>query len=312
MKPPVNRWLTLLVLLVVGVGIGLYLRGNAGYLESVRGVSWGALALLVGLRFLFLLLNGVTLKLFVRRFGIELRWPEWVGLTFATTLGNYITPFSGGLVARASYLKAKHRLPFSRFAALLGASYVVIFAVSALMGLLLLIWLQAWGRGGLLLGLFFVAVLAGLLVVLVVPLEWFAGRNNRFLQTLQAILLGWQQLRSDTALLAQLFGITLLSMGLNGVAFWVAYRALGQTAVSFPAAMLVSLSDVYSVLVNLTPGNLGIREALVGVTSELIALGAAEGLLVALLLRIGTLVTVFTLGPIFSIWLARQVGEAKL
>lgn len=302
------RWFTWLVFLLVVVGIGLYLRANAYLLESVGGVSWRTVALLVLLRALFLLLNGVTLKLFVRRFGVELRWPEWVGLTFATTLGNYITPFSGGLVARATYLKAKHRLPFTQFAALLAASYVVIFGVSALLGLLLLAWLGAWGSGPMLLTLFFVSVLAGLVVVLTVPLDGLLGRNGRFLQSLHAVLVGWQQLRRDLVLLGQLFGITLLSMTLNGWAFWVAYRALGLTAVSFPAAMLVSLSDVYSVLVNLTPGNLGIREALVGLTSELIALGAGEGLLVALLLRVGTLASVFTLGPLFSLWLARQIG----
>ena len=302
-----NNWLSLSILLVLIIGMGLFFRSNPNLFEPVRQISWRLFLLLILLRFLFLMLNGLTLKLFVARFSVQLRWQEWAGLALVTTLGNYITPFSGGMVARATYLKVKHQLTYAKFTALLAASYLVTFGVAALLGIFSLLWLQQWQSRTLFLLLFFVFILLGVLVAMGLPMKWLPKGNNRLLRTITAVIEGWQQLRSDRDLLLQLTAVTILSMLLNGVAFWVAYQALGFDEVPFEAAILVSLSAVYSVILTVTPGNVGIREALVSLTSELIAIGVGEGLLVALLIRLGTLATVFTLGPLSSVWLARQI-----
>lgn len=306
-----TRPLSILVLLLVLMGIGFYLNTNRELLQSVRTISWGLLGLLVLLRFLFLALNGWMLKLFVRRFNVLLRWQEWLGLALVTTLGNYLTPFSGGMVARASYLKLKHRLAFAHFASLLAASYLLTFAGAATVGLVCLIWLGLWQRSTLFLSLFFLIVLLGVGVAMVLPIAWLPQGDRRPLRLLRTMLEGWHQLRQDRQLVGQLVGVTAVSMLLNGVAFWVAYHALGFDDVTFPAAVLVSLSAVFSVILTITPGNVGIREAFVSLTSELIEVGVGEGLLVALLIRLGTLATVFTLGPLFSVWLTRQLDQTS-
>ena len=308
-----NRWLSLVILLLIFSGMGLYFRANPALISSLRQISWPFMLLIILLRLLFLMLNGVMLKLFVSRFDVHLVWPEWVGLALVTTLGNYITPFSGGMLARATYLKVKHRLPFAQFASLMAASYVIIFGVAALMGLGCLLWLMLWQQSTLWqgstlgLGLFFGLVLSGVLTAVLLPFDWLPAQPGRFMTPVKTVLEGWHRLRTDRLLLLQLTAVNIVSMLLNGLAFWLAYRALNFIEVTLPAAGLVSLTAVFSVILTITPDNLGIREVLVSLTSELIAIGVGEGLLVALLIRAGTLATVFTLGPLFSIWLSRRV-----
>ncbi len=302
-----QNWLSIAILVLTITGIGFYFRANRNLLDPIRQISITFLFVLILLRFVFLVLNGVILNLFVTRFNVRLQWREWVGLALVTTLGNYITPFSGGMVARATYLKVKHQLPYTKFTVLLGASYLITFSVASLIGIFSLLVLNEWQAQTFLLASFLGLVFLGVVVAMVFPLNWVPSGENRLIRTITAVLEGWQQLRADRELLWQLGVVTTLSMMLNGVAFWVAYRALGFDLVQFEEALLVSLSAVYSVILTITPGNVGIREALVSLTSELVDIGVGEGLLVALLIRLGTLASVFSLGPIFSVWLTRQI-----
>ena len=95
----------------------------------------------------------------------------------------------------------------------------------------------------------------------------------------------------------------------NGLSFWIAYNALG-TAVPFTSAFLVSLFVSFSLLINITPGNLGIQEIIVGLSSGLLGIGAGLGLAAALLVRASAMLIAFSLGPIFSVFLTRKLGAS--
>lgn len=310
MKARKHSIVTVLIFIVVIGGIALYLALNPELLTALSHLTLPIFLLLVALRLLFLLLNGVMLNLFVSQFGIKLVWQEWTGLALATTLGNYLTPFSGGMIARATYLKMRHKLPYSQFASLLTASYIVSFSATAVIGLICLIWLNTWAWNSVLIAVFLLLVLiaAGLLVNL--PLHRLPLPNNRLGQLLMSALTGWQLIRQNMQLLWGVLLISLVGVVLNGAAFWLAYQAIGLVEVSIPAAMLVSLTAVFSILVTITPGNIGVREAIISLMSQLLGVGVGEGLLVALIIRIGTLSTVFTLGPLFTVYLTQRLNEA--
>ena len=117
--------------------------------------------------------------------------------------------------------------------------------------------------------------------------------------------------KQDQVLAAKLVIYTLIVLLLNGASFWMAYWAIGHT-ISFAAALVTSLLLAFGVLINITPGNLGIQEAVISLSSELLGSGAGLGLVVALLIRATTLVVVFSLGPIFSFVLARELADHQL
>ena len=296
---------TIALLLLCVAGISFYLRANQELVGLLANLSWQTAVLLVVLRFLFVAINGLFLKLFAAKLHVRLNWREWVGLPFVTTMGNYLTPLSGGMLARAAYLKNRHALSYTHFTTLLAANYLITFWVSVLAGLGMMPFLWQQARTPWLMLLFFVFCWVGLSVILLVPVPSFSS-TKRPLRLLSQALIGWQTVKSDRRLMWHLVLLAMVSLFLNAAAFWLSYRAL-QIPVSWGTAVMVSLATVFSTLTTITPGNFGIREAFVSFISEIVGAGVGEGLLVALLIRGTTLISAFTLGPIFSASLAREI-----
>jgi len=69
---------------------------------------------------------------------------------------------------------------------------------------------------------------------------------------------------------------------------------------------MISLIAVFSLLVNITPANLGVQEAVVSIASGGLGQGVGEGLVVVLLIRAATMLLIFTLGPIFVLALGHR------
>jgi uncharacterized membrane protein YbhN (UPF0104 family) len=301
-----GRSWSILVLVLVLAGIAVYLSSQPGLLVTLENIPFEATAYLVVLRLLFLGTNGLFLRESASKFGVQLRPREWFGLSVVTTMGNYIAPFSGGMVVRAAYLKRRHAFPYTQFATLLASNYLVNFWVIGVVGIFALSTLGAalWFHWQVL--VFFAVVVVSISALVVFPsitLPW----ENRLVQHVNTSLRGWGLVKKDMSLLTRLMAFTLVNIVLNGFSFWVAYSALGFP-VSFRVALLVGLLAAFSILLNLTPGNLGVQEAVVSLSSELLGTGAVQGLLVALLIRGATLIPVFTLGPIFSFLLTRELG----
>ena len=301
-----KRSWSIVVLVLVLAGIALYLGFQPELLAALENISLEAVLWLVVLRLLFLGTNGLFLRDSVDKFGVRLMPREWFGLSVVTTMGNYITPFSGGMIARAAYLKRRHSFPYAQFVALLASNYLVNFWVIGVVGVAALSTLGTELRFYWQVLAFFAAVvvsISGLVAFPSVTLPW----GSRLARLVNTSLQGWAFVKRDMSLLTRLVAFALVNIVLNGLSFWVAYAAL-RSSVSFGAALLVGLLAAFSILVNVTPGNLGVQEAVIGLSSELLGTGSGQGLLVALLIRAATLILVFTLGPLFSLLLTRELG----
>jgi uncharacterized membrane protein YbhN (UPF0104 family) len=302
--------LAVLMLVVAMAAIALYLNSQRRLLVSLQHVSVAAALSLAMLRLLSWAATGLFLREYALRFGIRLSPQEWFGLSVVTTMGNYLTPFSGGVMARAAYLKHRHVFSYAQFATLLSFSYLVIFWVIGVVGVVTSLLLREAMQFHWQIAAFFAAVVVFISVLFALPsvkLPW----NNRLARIVNTSLEGWALVKNDWALLARLVIYTLFSILLNAVSFWVAYRALKAPA-SFGVVLLVSQLTVFSNLVNVTPGNLGIPEAVVGLSSGLLGAGSGPGLLATLLIRAATVLLAFTLGPIFSFLLTREVTKHRL
>jgi uncharacterized membrane protein YbhN (UPF0104 family) len=256
-----------------------------------------------------MLTNGYTLKLLIAKFNIRLSVEEWVGLPIATTMGNYIAPFSGGMVARATYLKQRHTLPYAQFMSILTATYCVNFWVVGLVGGLAWLGFYTLSQPSWLIGAIFIGVMLGIsLLVLLPPVKiQIPGRLGRIVQT---TLAGWYIIRQDKRLLFRLIGNYLLIILWLSLEFWVAYNALYQGA-SYQAALMISLMTMFSQVFNLTPGNFGVPEAMASMTAGLLGGNAGETLVVTLLIRATTILIAFTLGPFFTWRLSRSIAKTN-
>jgi uncharacterized membrane protein YbhN (UPF0104 family) len=302
----VKRHISVVILAVAVIAIALYLHHHKDLIPKFANISIGVALQLIGLRLLFWAVNGLILREFASRLGLPLKFKEWFGLPAVTTMGNFISPLSGGLVARAGYLKLRHAFPYAKFASLLAANYLVTFWVIGVVGFGISIPFIAspphlpWQ-----LAVFFLATAVTISALVVAPIRRVMGRN-RLARTLDNAIAGWMEIKRDHSLVGRFLLYNSLNILVNGVSFWLAYHAVGLR-VSFLSALLISLVAFFSLLVNVTPGNLGIQEAIVSISSEIIGPGAGEGLVAALVLRAATLVPAFTLGPIFTFLLAQEL-----
>jgi uncharacterized membrane protein YbhN (UPF0104 family) len=295
-----------LIVLVLIVWAGVYyLVRNPELLTALGNISWAQAVTLIILRALFLGSNGLFLKEFAAKFDVKLTTREWFGLPFVTTMGNHLAPLSGGMLVRATYLKYQHTMPYSIFATLLAASYLVTFWVMGVLGFFLSLILYKEVYSVWMLGLFFLFVFCAISLLMIAPNFNIPG-DYALVKVFNKSLEGWILVKGDSRLLIKLTLYTSTGILLNGLAFWLSYLSL-DIGIAVSVAFLISLSSAFSVILTITPGNFGIREAIISVTSELAGVGIGEGLIVALIIRASTLVSAFTLGPLFSYLLARQV-----
>ena len=304
-----KKYVSIGVLVVVILAILFYLSTQPQLLAALWQISWKSLAVIVVFRLLFLITSGLYLQAFTKKFNINLTFTEWFGLSVVTTMGNYITPFAGGMVARAAYLKHKHNFAYASFATLLASNYLVIFWVIGAVGFATLTVFYPFQDIYIILALIFLALPVAISMLTMLP-NVSLPDTHRLFRILNTSLEGWDLVKNDKKLIAKLGLYTVANITLNGLSFWVAYNALGFT-VSFSSALLISLIAVFSILLNITPGNLGVQEIVVSVSSTLLGPGGGEGLVVALIIRAATLFLVFTLGPIYAWLLSRLVTETK-
>jgi len=302
-----NRRVWLIITTVAFIAlISVYINFQRDLLEYLKNVNFTILAYLMIIAILFQITTGLILREVASKFNIILNLKEWLGLPFVTAMGNYVTPFSGGMIARASYLKYRHRFPYAQFVSVLGASYLVYFWVAGIAGAITLMLTLERSQLYWELILFFLAVMVIISFFSMLPGIKIPG-SNWLTVSLNNAIDGWIFIKRDPLLLGKLAIYTLANILLNGLSFWLAFVALADFSLSFGIIFLISLFSSFSILLKITPGNLGISEAVITLSSGILGVGAGLGLLAALVIRAVSLILIFTLGPVFSFLLAREL-----
>jgi uncharacterized membrane protein YbhN (UPF0104 family) len=301
--------------LIIGTGVAVAAivaalasqRHLIGYLQHVRP---GTTAALIAIVLLFHVSNGILLRAVASKFGVVLTTGEWFGLPFVTAMGNYITPFAGGMLARASYLKLRHSFPYAKFVSVIAATYLIYGWVAGVAGIAAAaLTAQEPGPSEELI-FFFAVMLLILSACFLVPAFRFPEANS-LIRFLNSAFEGWILIRRDLPLLLRFVLYTLATILLGGIAFWLAFGALSESPVPFGAPFIISIFSGLSIFIRVTPGNLGVSEAITTLASELLGMGAGIGFMASLLVRAASLIPIFTLGPLFSILLARELRENK-
>ena len=149
-------------------------------------------------------------------------------------------------------------------------------------------------------------MVAGMMGVLLLPIpRWVPG--NRISRMLASAVEGWRVLKERR--LAMTVGILVtVNLCVAGARLWLAFRALGQD-VSPAGALFAGVLITMGQVVRLTPGNLGIREAVTGALAECVQSGFAAGVMASGLLRVLAFLLTLVLGPLSSSWLSSQLVD---
>jgi uncharacterized membrane protein YbhN (UPF0104 family) len=264
---------------------GYYLVAHRGDFAFVATMSLPELAAAGLLVLLMYLINAYQLGLFLKNFGLSPGHMEMVAITTAMLLGNLILPMRGGSGGLAVYLKKVYGLDFQAFGAIYGGTAVLIALINtglAMAGLVALMW--SYGFVNPILSLFVVLGFAAsvYLSIFPPPVAWEGkGMCAPILEAAHS----WHLLTKNRPLLArQITAMLAISLSL-AAAFFFIYRALGSP-LSLSAVVITSSVGNVAGLVPLTPGGLGIVDAVVVQIPQIYGLDPARSLAAALVFRV--------------------------
>ena len=251
--------------LLVGVLLifGTYLGKNINRYQQLFNLKLSSFLYLLGLVFLFILINGTINYFFYRALDVFLEYNESIGLATVNTLANQL-PFAGGLIAKGTYLKKRYHLSYTRFLSATMALYVCFLVVNGLVALVVLgYWAFLQSRNvplGLVLG--FTGMVAGVLSFWIpfdkIPLP--KKLNRRLVQLID----GWQCLRNNLRIVGIMVTLQMVGLFIFSGRLWLSFRAFSQN-VSYTECLLFSSATVLTRLVSFAPGGLGVRESIIAV-----------------------------------------------
>jgi uncharacterized membrane protein YbhN (UPF0104 family) len=264
---------------------------------------------LSGLMLLFFVVNGYVSAIWYRTFAVHLNFVEWFGLSVVNTFGNFITPFRGGAVSNAVYLKRRHGFAIAAFVGVLAATSVIAFWLNAVVGLVSLAWIYwSYGYFSMVALLVFGGGFAALTGVI-----WFAPRvgepANPFLARFARAVNGWHQIKSYRKQVLETALLNLLNVVLMTTITMLEFRVLGLE-LPLAKALFLSIFPAFSLLVSITPGNLGIREGFAVFSGMVASVAVPEVLAVSVLDRLMTFGLSFVLSTAFYPLLARRAAKA--
>lgn len=130
----------------------------------------------------------------------------------------------------------------------------------------------------------------------------WTGRMATFIRNVNAAL---DQIGRGPGALAAAAGWQLLTLALRGLRLQLAFASVGHP-VPFPAALAASLLADLTVVVQVTPAGLGLREAAIGYAGAVTGVGAETAVAAALLDRLAWTGAVIVAAQVGLAWSARR------
>lgn len=285
----------LLTVLIVGIFIW-YFATHLNDFRNLLTVEPIYLFLIAIGHFVVLVTNGLFLKAIVLEFGSKMSILDSLRASLVTATGNLVLPAGGGSGVQAVLLKKSHGLSYKNFLSALSGNYIIVFLINSLLGLLALYFLhpvQSVEYLILALVLLTLFVITLWLTIFGVPrslVDYDTKENSkktlltRIIHILLDVVKGWNLIIKSKKLVGLLILITIINFFALVVISQASLVAVGAQ-ITFWGLILYCVLGAISLLVNLTPGSLGIKEAIYIFSSSIIGLTTPQILSAAILDR---------------------------
>jgi len=282
-----------------------YLITNISQFKSLSLVNPLFIILIaLGLIFNYFIIGLINITL-LRPLRVPLTHLEAYGIAIITGFYNLITPFRGGMVARAVYLKKKHEFPYTSFLATLAASYILVFLIASLLGLFSVSYIYiTTGIFSWIIFLIFLAMFFPMLLIIVLSPK-FSETKYPFINNFIKVINGWHLIKNNYKVIFTLSLLTLIQILITTTMYYLQFRVFG-IEITFIKCLFLSAVGILSLLIAITPAGLGINEAVVVFSALTIGITPTESLSAVLLGRAVQMLVLFVLGPVFSYKLVRH------
>ncbi|MDD5638485.1 MAG: lysylphosphatidylglycerol synthase transmembrane domain-containing protein [Candidatus Pacebacteria bacterium] len=303
-----KRVFQILVLVILISWFAVYFYQNIDNFKQIKIVNPFYILPLGIFVILFLISNGLILKYLLDPFKIKLKPKEWFGLSVITSMGNYLTPFRGGAMAKAIYLKKVYQFPYSYFLSTLAGIYVIMFLVYSFVGLIAMFFLyHSLEIFNVLIFVVFLVVFLSLLGIVIFSPKIKESKYS-FINKFIKVFNGLHLIKSNKRSIRSIGLISLIMVGIMVLRIFLEFKVFGLE-ISFLSALFLSIVSILGSFISITPGALGIREAMVVFTATVMNIPASQVLAVSILDRVIILAVIFILGPIFSYILMNRKND---
>lgn len=295
------KWLKNLLGLVIIVFLLWYLAEHWQDVKALLKLNGFELAVIYFVCLIGILNSAVVVMTILRPMGIRALFFDMVLLQNAGLLLNYV-PMKFGTLFMANYLKRHYKLKYSHYGTFAIYLTLILSAVASLTGIIVMV--SVYGTGDYqrqILTAVFLACLFASCFLLFVPLPIPKG-SSKLAVVLRDFLTGRGTLTRDVKVLLSVEVLLLFNFVLAAVRLAVIYYSMGVYI--HPAGFLVlGVLGYITMFVNITPGALGIREAVLGAGAVVLGVPLEAGVTAALIDRAIALSWAFVVGGACAGWL---------
>lgn len=252
-----------------------------------------------------IVINGLFMKWSITLFDKNITFKESIKVSLISTVGNFFAPAGSGLGFRAVYLKKQHNLTYSDYISVVFCNYILSFFVTSLLGLVAIFSLRnldSFSSKTLLIAFatLFTASFLGFFVR--VKKSFVASRKNPIVKKIAEILMsitnGWQMILSNRRTVVGLLGLMVLNTLLLVLSAFILTQSI-NAQLPIAGVILFGVIGSLSLFINITPGNLGIKEAAIIIFSTTIGLSTSQVLSVAIIERATLFIVMLMLWLLF-------------
>lgn len=306
MKPKTLKTISNIFTLLFICFLVWYFYNNQEALNDLKAVPFWAFAGLMVSKTIRIFVSGLFTRFTLRSFGKDISIRQTNYLSLLSGIGNFFGPILGGAGIRAVYLKKNYDFNYSHFIATLYAYYVISFLTNSLFGTLM-IGYYLLSRGGnfnsyFILGIF-LAIFILCLALLVLPNKYIVKLYNikiipvRIKKISKLAHEGWEEMRKDRKLLKDLSILNFLTLIISAFTTYILFD-LFVPEYTVMSILFYTILSTLALLINVTPGGIGIKEALYVFSATILAVTPEQILQMSVVDRISTFLL---LGVLFII-----------
>lgn len=241
--------------------------------------------------------------------GVKLSKSEILGLSALTRFANNISPSYMGTAIRALYLKKTYGVSYAKFASSFAFGNIIQVVVAGVIAVLILFSVAEFTNeqdirmilllSVLLLVIFLIMPVSGLSRYLMDRSGKTKKRKAKILERLSAMVSEYGKLRSRPILFVRMIIWTLVALLSTAASIYFIYLSLGES-VSPLLVLFIAILGGLSILISITPGNIGISEGMLVLGAQLMGVPIPVTLAMAIVRRLFMYLVTFVLASYFA------------
>ena len=306
---------TALFLILAGL-LAWYIYTHRDEMVKLLQLSPLTLFELLGLGLLSCVVNCLYHLAMLRTYRLQLSLTDWAGVVCVTNTMAYVLPMRADLVFAAAYYKRVKGLAYTKSVSM-GAGNVVFGVAFSLLQILIALLCMGLidGSWPLLMWLLTAIGSACLLFFLFLSFRAESGLRAKLEKhkLVADVIGGFNALIRNRRLLWDLLWCLIASNLIHLLTNMVAFRAIGLPVTLYEALFYSSIGWLASV-VAIVPGNLGLKESVMGIATAALGAMFSEGVAASLLDRVTMMIVYIFMGLIFAfpVWRNFNNGKGRL